>query len=251
MIKIAVCDNDVNELKILKEIIEEIMEEYAVPYRLCDFEQGETLLKSDLDFHLVFLDIILDGKNGIDVGNVIYRRNRRIKIIFQTNYSQYCKDAVNRSHAFAYLEKPLTKPEVKKQIEEFMESDEDIKEVRVEFKKVILIRDGKQETKPIVSLPIRDIIYFGYLKAQKRIKIVTTDSQYIYKAAMNSVETRMKPFGFEISCRGILVNLENVVKIQGYEVLMKNGEKVSLSQKRVQEFKMRMSDYICNSTVRG
>ena len=250
MIKIAICDNEEKERKLLKDMIDEIMSGYSVPYKICEFAQGEELLGTELDFQLVFLDIIMDGKNGIDIGNAIYRRDRRIKIIFQTNYGQYCKDAMNRSHAFAYLEKPMTKPEVKSQIEEFMESGWDAEETRIEFKKVTLVRDGERETKQAVSLPVRDIIYFGYMKAQKSVRIVTGDSQYIYKAAMNAVEDKMKPFGFETSCRGILVNLGNVVKIQGYDVILKNGERVSLSQKRVQEFKMRMNDYIHNSMRR-
>ena len=51
----------------------------------------------------------------MEVGREIYRRNRRIKIIFQTKYGQFCKDAVNFSHAFAYLEKPLARQEVENQ----------------------------------------------------------------------------------------------------------------------------------------
>lgn len=239
MIKIAICDDNSEEMELSREIIAKIMEDYAIPYEITEYETGEMLLHTDLDFHLVFLDIIMGEKNGIEVGNEIYRRNRRTKIIFQTNYIEYCLDAINISHAFAFLEKPLTEEEVQSQIEVFIENDVAAENPGMKFENVICVRDGEKKIKPEITLPIQDIMYFEYIKAQKKIKIVTKDSKYIYKAAMNAVEERMKPFRFAISCRGILVNLENIEKIQRYRVFLKNGESVLLSQKRVREFKKR------------
>ena len=63
---------------------------------------------------------------------------------------------------------------------------------------------------------------------------------------MVTVEEKMKPFRFATSCRGILVNLENIERVQGYDIFLKNGEKVTLSQKRAHEFKVKLGDYIQN-----
>ena len=250
MIKIAICDDNSEEMELSRKIVTEIMKDYAVPCKIYKFETGEMLLHTDLDFHLVFLDIVMDEKNGIAVGNEIYRRNRRTKIIFQTSFKEYCKDAINVSHAFACLEKPLTREEVKVQLETFLENDMDLANPCMEFQNVICVHDGVEESRAMVRLPIRDIMYFSCLKSQKRVKIVTEDSEYTYKVAMKIVEERMKPFSFILSCRGILVNLENVERIQGYEIFLKNGEKVTLSQKRVQEFKTELGNYIQNSVRR-
>lgn len=250
MIKIAICDDSSSEIEFSRQIVEEIMKDYSVPCEIVGFASGEMLLQTNLDFHLVFLDIVMDEKNGIAVGNEIYRRNRRTKVIFQTSFKEYCKDAINVSHAFAFLEKPLVKEEVKVQIEAFLESDMDLTNPCMEFQNVTCVHGGLEEAKSVISLPIRDIMYFGYIKAMKRVKIVTGDSEYIYKSAMNAVEKKMKPFRFAVSCRGMLVNLENVEKIQGYQVFLKNGEKVALSQKRVQEFRTELGNCIQNSGYR-
>lgn len=247
MLKIAICDNDDKELELLRKIIVKIMEEYTISFEITGYEQGEELLESELEFQLVFLDIILDGKNGIDVGNEIYRRNHRIKIIFQTNYRNFYKEAINSSHAFAYLEKPLTEDVVKKQIEEFMMGDEEAKESQVEFRKVTVIKNGNREERQRVRLQVNEIIYFEYLKAQKRIRVITESGEYIYKDTMSNLENRMRPFGFAVSCRGILVNIENVIRIEGYSLIMNNGEKIALSQRRVIEFKAKMNSYIHSS----
>ena len=118
--KIAICDNNREEAGFLKALVLDILGEQDVSCEIFSFEQGEELLESELDYQIVFLDIMLDGKNGVDVGNEIYRRNRRIKIIFQTNFDEYYREALNRSHAFAYLEKPIEKEELREQLEELL-----------------------------------------------------------------------------------------------------------------------------------
>lgn len=242
-IRIALCENDEEDLEILKRIVGEIMDSYHLPYDVCNFKEGKALLETELDFHLIFLDIMMEGMSGMEVGREIYRRNRRIKIIFQTNYGQFCKDAVNFSHAFAYLEKPLEKQEVERHIEAFMESGE-LAEARATFRRVLPVWDRGQGVRQNVSLPVKDILYIQSLKGQKKVKIITGDVQYICREPLEVLTERMEPFGFGISCRGMLVNFENIRSIRGYEVEMKNGDKVPLSQKRSPEFRRKMNHYL-------
>lgn len=242
-IKIALCENDDKDLETLKAIVRETMDCYNLPYVICDFKAGKALLGTELDFHLVFLDIMMEGVNGVEVGREIYRRNRRIKIIFQTNYGQFCKDAVNFSHAFAYLEKPLVRQEVASHIQAFMECGR-FSEARVMFYRALPIHKGEQEVRQTVSLPVKDILYIQNLKGQKKVRIVTEYIQYVCREPLDALAERLEAFGFGISCRGILVNFENIRSIRGYEVQMKNGEEVPLSQKRSPEFRRKMNHYL-------
>lgn len=128
-----------------------------------------------------------------------------------------------------------------------MLGDEEAKESQVEFRKVTVIKNGNREERQRVRLQVNEIIYFEYLKTQKRIKVITESGEYIYKDTMSNLENRMRPFGFAVSCRGILVNIENVIRIEGYSLIMNNGEKIALSQRRVIEFKAKMNSYIHSS----
>lgn len=247
ILRIAACDDNKEEMSSLLSLIEEIMKGYSISYHICKFTSGEELLASDLSFHLIFLDIMLGDKNGIEIGNYIYRKNRNIKIIFQTNYSQYCKEAMNRSHAFAFLEKPLQKEEVEEQLIEFIENNAKHEKIRADFTNVVFMRNGKKIRVEAISLPVNDIIYFEYMKTQKRIRIVTERDEFMYSDMMNVLEIRMRPLGFETSCRGILVNLEKIVKIKRYTIMMSNDDCISLSQRRAIEFKERMNEYIHDS----
>lgn len=247
---IAICDDNKQDLLKLKNIIQEILNQYSICYNIKEYDSGEKLLMTPLEFHLIFLDIIMGGKNGIEIGKQIYRKNHSIKIIFQTNFGQYSssKDAMNKSHAFAFLEKPIEKALVEEQIKEFIEGNEGTQEILAEFRNVRYTWNGMNREKTFLTIPVRDILYFEYMKSRKEITIVTEKgNSYIYSEAMNSLEKRMRPLGFETSCRGILVNLEKIIKIKGYSVLLNNGEDVPLSQRRVAEFKERVNEYIRRS----
>ena len=69
-------------------------------------------------------------------------------------------------------------------------------------------------------------------------------SEMCIRDSFNTLEGELRKEGFETSCRGILVNLRNVAKIRGYEVTLRNGENVPLSQKRVTEFKTRLNECV-------
>lgn len=247
MINIAICDGEQKDILHLKSILQKIMDKYSVSYDIQEYESGKSLIQAESLFHLIFLDIVMNGEDGIEIGKHIHRKNRSIKIIFQTNFGQCCKEAINRTHAFAFLEKPLNVSVVEEQIKEFFEDSEGIQELLVDFHNVHNLLDGEDMVKSVLSIPAKEIVYFESIKRQKEIKIVTRSTEYIYREAMNQLEERMRPLGFEICCRGILVNLERVMRIKMYDILLDTGGKVPLSQRRVKEFKERMNAYLYDS----
>lgn len=247
MINIAICDDEKKDIVHLKSILQEVMDKYSMNYDIQEYESGESLMQAASLFHLIFLDIVMNGKDGMEIGRQMRRKSQGTKIIFQTNFGQYCKEAVNKSHAFAFLEKPLDVSVVEEQIKEFFENSEGMQDLLVDFHNVQYSLAGKDVVKSILSIPVKEIVYFEYIKMQKEIKIVTTSGEYIYTEAMNKLEERMRPLGFEMCCRGILVNLDRVMRIKMYDILLDTGGKVPLSQRRVKEFKERINDHIRDS----
>ena len=132
----------------------------------------------------------MNEESGIEIGKHIHRKNRSTKIIFQTNFGNYCKEAMNRTHAFAFLEKPLKAPAVEEQIKEFFEDSEGMQDLLMDFHNVRYSLDGKDVVKSILSIPVKEIVYFEYIKMQKEIKIVTKSTEYIYTEAMNKLEEK-------------------------------------------------------------
>ncbi|NBJ95713.1 LytTR family transcriptional regulator DNA-binding domain-containing protein, partial [Parablautia muri] len=98
----------------------------------------------------------------------------------------------------------------------------------------------RQYQKKEVRLEFRNVSY-------EENGVLSENMVYEYPDAISGLEERMQPYGFETSCRGILVNLKNVAKKKGDEVALKNGMSVPLSQKRVAQFKERLNEYIHSS----
>lgn len=247
MINIAICDDEKKDIVKLRFILQKIMDQYSMNYNIQEYESGESLMQAASLFHLIFLDIVMNEEDGIEIGKHIHRKNRSVKIIFQTNYGQYCKEAMNRTHAFAFLEKPVKAIAVEEQIKEFFENSEGTQDLSMDFHNIRYSLEGKDVVKPNVSIPVREIAYFEYIKMQKEIKIVTRSTEYIYTETMSNLVEKMRPLGFEICCRGILVNLERVMRIKMYDILLDTGGKVPLSQRRVKEFRERMNEYLHDS----
>lgn len=126
MLQIAICDDEKKDLLHMRTLVEEVMDHFSVRYDIQNFENGEELLECPVPFDLIFMDIRLNGENGIETGKKIYWKNRNVKIIFQTYLAEECSNAVNKSHAFAFLTKPVDGELLKKQIEEFMRSRENM-----------------------------------------------------------------------------------------------------------------------------
>ena len=244
MLQIAVCEDERTDREYLIGILEPILHRYTQEYQITNFSAGEELLAADIIFHLIFMDIVMEGeKSGIETGQEIYGRSQSAKIIYITNYGKYCMDAVNAAHAFSFLEKPVSADALEEQIISFLQGYWK-KDACMMFRNVTHEENGIMMKKNSLSLPINSILYFEYVKSGKKIRIVMENAVYEYPDTMHSLEIRMSSYGFETSCRGILVSLRNVAKIKGYEVMLKNGVTVPLSQKRVAQFKKRLNEYI-------
>ncbi len=59
------------------------MDFYGIRNNIQYFETGEELLASSVSFDLVFMDIMLNEENGIEIGKKLYWKNKSVKIIFQ------------------------------------------------------------------------------------------------------------------------------------------------------------------------
>ncbi|OYP02640.1 hypothetical protein CG709_10585, partial [Lachnotalea glycerini] len=120
MFTIAICDNNKKDSLKIETIVKNYMDTKLIPFRMNTFKSGEELLDFHDKFDLVFLDIAMDGMNGIQAGKKLREINRNVKIVYTTSYHQYCIQALNNVHAFAYLEKPISKVKAQLQLDEVL-----------------------------------------------------------------------------------------------------------------------------------
>lgn len=242
MIKVAICDDNSEDLSSAKGIFTSVFDKLGIDNVLQLFTSAEEMLADKKDIDLAILDIEINDENGIDLGRHLKSIYPQIKIIYITSFEQYCMQAINEIHAFSFLCKPLNLDKVIEQMRDLIPEIEGLKDsIEKTFYKVT--NDHGREY-PVLKININDIIYFEYIKSKRKISIVLKDAVYEYSYVMGKLIDELADDGFAVNCRGCLVNLRHIVKLRGYEVHMDNGRVLPLSQKRVVGFKQIMNDYI-------
>ncbi len=113
MLRIAICDDQKSELKIIKEYIMEYMDLHALEAEIREFSHPDKLWNTmeSNNFHLYLLDIIMPMVSGIDLGMEIRRLDREAQIIYATTEPQFALQAYAVS-PLNYLIKPIKKEQL-------------------------------------------------------------------------------------------------------------------------------------------
>lgn len=107
--RIVVCDDDILFAGQLHGYLCEYFQGLDVgrPEISC-FYDGESLLRDTREKDIVFLDIEMNGIDGICAGSALKKSNPDSIIFIITSFAEYLDDAM-RFHVFRYLSKPLDK----------------------------------------------------------------------------------------------------------------------------------------------
>ncbi|EPZ57206.1 response regulator [[Clostridium] sordellii ATCC 9714] len=216
MINIAICDDEINIINKTKKLIQDYDKEDIDIYV---YENGEELINSDKEFHIIFLDIDMKGLDGIETAKKLREYDKKVKIIYVTNYTDYTYSAFS-VHAFGYLVKPLNKKELHNQLDEAFSYTEEISK-NLEF----ITRDG------VIRIDTNSIYYFEY--EQRKVIMKTINKNYILKKKISEIGKDIKDYGFEMPHKSFVVNLYNIKTIKGYDVHMMDGSVIPLSQKNL------------------
>lgn len=216
---IAVVDDE----KVIREDICELIEKQRPESSVEAFSTGEELLASEGRFDIVFLDIQMDGMNGIEAARSLRKRQEETVLIFITGIKEYVFDAIDL-YAFQYLLKPLNE---KKFVEVL---DRAVKEAgRKKEKRGLFIKARN------LTLDQTDILYIE--SRGKKVEIHTArdkESIEIY-ASMEELEGQLGE-GFYRCHRAYIVNMAHITEYGSDSILLTNGDKVYLAKKKYGEF---------------
>ena len=78
--EIAICDDE----KEIREQLKRLVEEQRPDVSLTCYASGEALLDAGKRFDMVFLDIRMDGKDGIETARILRKADEDLLLIFIT-----------------------------------------------------------------------------------------------------------------------------------------------------------------------
>ena len=112
VIRIAVVDDEKDQIFQLKKIIQSFFHEKGKSIMVSCFTQGEELLTQSTDFDMIFLDIQMEGIDGIETARLIRQKNKKVALIYVSNYSEQMA-ASFAVHPFSFLEKPIQNSKIR------------------------------------------------------------------------------------------------------------------------------------------
>ena len=223
MLKIAICDDCVNEYDILLSYINEWKAKVNQQVTIDYFSSAEEFLfywPEEKDFEIIFLDIEMKSITGMELAKRIREIDENIIIIFVTGYQNYVFDGYS-VRALNYILKPIDTKQC------FETLDNALKEINNKREnKYYILRNHRSSRK----IKLDDIIYM--IMFSHYIDIVTDEEVIKYKIKIGEIENEL-PYPSFIRChRSYIVNLNYVESILSDKLILKDGLLIPISKKK-------------------
>ncbi|MDE7445612.1 MAG: LytTR family DNA-binding domain-containing protein [Lachnospiraceae bacterium] len=218
---IAICDDE----KAIREQINELIEKEKQGVYPEHYETGDSLLAAGKQFDIVFLDIQMDGTDGIETAKKLRERDEDTILIFITAIREYVFKAFDVS-AFHYLLKPI---EENKFHEVFQRAKRELEKRKKQRRETIFIKTRNRS----FTLEKDSILYIE--SRAKKVEIHTTEEIIETYASMNEMEAQLGERFYRCH-RGYLVNMAYVAEYDSESVTLNNGEYVYLAKEKRGEF---------------
>lgn len=234
MIKIAICDDNSIICTTLEQILIRLLNKMPVKYDIDIFNTGERIceyLKKET-YHIIFLDIELPEKSGIDVG--IYLRetlqNDITQIAFISSHKHYANSLFDL-RPINFLVKPLIEEKVKKVMDTYFR-------ITKHNEQIFSYRKGTTH----YNILLDKIIFFENIN--RKIKIVTIDSEDEFYDNIEQLYEKLNDYNFLLIHKSYLINFRYIKTMKYDQVTMINDMVLPISQTRRKEFNHTYSEIL-------
>lgn len=197
----------------MSRLVSDFGTHYRCQVETVSFLNGEAFLEAFEDdrFSVVFMDIYMDGIDGVAAALKLRSMDSRCILVFLTSSTDFMPDAFS-CHAFEYITKPFSPQRIFKvlgDIAEVIPSPQKYIEVISSRKTVQIFLD--EIASVITDAHYLDII----LSDEKRLRCRMTMSDFM---KLTNGDSRFLPIN-----KGITVNAEYILEFEDYCCVMENG----------------------------
>lgn len=233
MIKIAFCDDEL----ILLDNYAKVMNHLKLNYNFeCHyFKSGEELLNymliHEAEFNLLFLDIIMDEIDGMELAKKIRQIDQDTEIVFLTSSPEYAV-ASYEIKALNYIIKQSNQLEIK-----IVEAIEHTSSKKQDYFLVV-------NKSTVEKIKINTIIF---IESDKRKVIIhTTESVYEMYNKLDQIADKLNNSKFIRTHRSYLLNMDYIKKIETKEIVTTHQQLIPISRGRADEIKELFIKYLEN-----
>ena len=227
---IAICDDQLDICGQLELLVEKILKNKKVKYNIDVYSSGIELCKemSETEYQLVFLDVEMPEKNGVEIGRYIREelKNEKIQIAYISSKEESAM-SLFELRPINFLIKPLRMEQIEKVIDKYIVVSE-IHNYFFEWQK------GKEHYK----IPMDKINYFEI--SGRKIHMLAENMQDEFYGSIEEINDRLNKEKFLFIHKSTIVNYDYVKKISYEQVEMVDGRVFSISQSRRKSIKKQL-----------
>ena len=233
MIRIAICDDEKHMSDHIRAMASDFFRKKNREIQLRTFLSGEELLNYDGQIDILFLDIQMNGVDGLETARKLRAGKFRGFLIFIT----VLKEMVFQSfevQAYDYLVKPVDEKQFGKTMERLYASMQNASEDS------LLVQQGYEGR----IVPKDEIVFFEVI--DRKIYLNLASGEIIdYYERIENLETKLDGHFFRCH-RSYLINLKHLKGYKNGTAYMDNGKEVPVSRLRSREFSGVVLQYMKN-----
>ena len=223
---IIICDDRAEDREKLSELLADYAEKKNYDFVISEYDSGEQLCEDPSALEkcqLLFLDINLQGTDGLKTAGEIREKYPRLPIVLVTAYMNYVLDGY-KVRASRFLLKDNLADTIEECMDDLMaEIDKNSRILEFHF------------VEGTIRLYADDIIY---IETERHKNVFYTEKGIfqIYKK-LDELERELKDMGFVRAHLSFLVNMRYITKISSYVMTLTNGKKISVPKARYAQVK--------------
>lgn len=238
MLRIAVCDDEEQQLKQIANLLEAYLQSHPeLNGQVGTFESGNALLAQvdqSRSFDLYILDILMPELSGIEMGRQLRARKVDGEIIYLTSSNDFAADSYD-VHAFFYLLKPVDEQKM------FQVMDGVVEALNRRRNSAILVNtaDGPRR------ILLERIQYVERVGRRIRYHCTdgTVDSQTIRASFREVTAPLLADQRFCLCGASFVLNFQYVCGVDGQIALLDDGQTVVLPRTAAMDFKFAWGAY--------
>lgn len=221
--RILICDDEPQYLDTLRAHVFQYMSNRFIEHEIVAVTDPVDIYHSHQFFDLAFLDIQMDGIDGISLAKELRKRNSKLALFFITNFEEYQDDAMDLQ-AFRFFKKPFDVIRLYAGLDKAMEY--------IDGTYVNIFLSGNSQQQRIL---IDNIIYIT--RSNRKTLLVSKDDSFFTKETFDEWCEKLPQLFFYPVHKSFLVNLHYVSQYSYKELFLDNGTRIPIAPSKQAAFR--------------
>lgn len=226
--RIAICDDEKEIGALIERYLEKYMKENQFRYEIDVFCNGQSLCKELMnnEYDMLFLDIELPDKTGIEIGHYIREvmHNEILQIIYISAKDSYALQLFEY-RPMNFLQKPICYEAIAKIIEKYLKI--------IQYNDELFVYKKRSD---IYKVKMSDILYFESHK--RKVTITTKHGSDEFYDSLEAIYSKLRRKNFWFIHKSVIVNYRYIKEVYGDAVVMTDQTRFSISQSKRKEIKV-------------